>query len=218
MKFLPSVILLFMLNLNLTYTSSEDTNSTQAELKKDLEEIVTIKKRSKLVACMSIVRNSLAEGNSLIKDALDSSSFDRSKSFDKIVLTMLSNCEKSIKDPEMENALNPENILSPVSGENDLSRLIKFDKNLLSNTDSISFNKNESNILKEINDSSQSMDSDVTLQDEEIGFMGLKLSQMGKSGYLFIILALVLVGVIIFGGLYALKCKKKDGKVKKKKN
>jgi hypothetical protein len=211
MKIFMSVILIMFLNFNIFKSES----TIQADLKKDLEEIQVIKKRSKLVACMSLIRNSLAEGNNDIKQALDNSSFDRSKSFDKIVVTILSNCEKNMKDTEMEKTLSPENILNPISSDSNLQRLIKFDKNILK--DGINFSESESNILKEINDSTQSLDTDMTLQDEEIGFMGFKLSKMGNVGSFFIILGLVLTFVIIFGGLYQLKSKKKETKKKKQK-
>ena len=215
MKILTSVFFIFFLNLN--FYKSDDIDASTAELNKDLEEISMIKRRSKLVACMSLVRNSLSEGNEEVKSALAKSSYDKSKSFDKILVTILNNCEKNIKDSEMEKTLTPENILTPISSNANLAKLIKFDKNILSQKEGITFSEEESNILKEINDSSQTIDTDVTMQDEEIGLMGFKLSKMGNSGYLFIIIALVLVFVVIFGGLYQLKCKKKEGKVKLKK-
>jgi hypothetical protein len=211
MKIFMSVLLIMFLNFNIFKSES----TIHSDLKKDLEEIQVIKKRSKLVACMSLIRNSLAEGNNDIKQALDNTSFDRNKSFDKIIASIISNCENNIKDAEMEKTLNAENILNPISLDSNLQRLIKFDKNILK--DGINFSDSELNILKEINDSTQSLDTDMTLQDEEIGFMGFKLSKMGNVGSFFIILGLVLTFVIIFGGLYQLKCKKKENKKKKQK-
>lgn len=209
-KIASLTMLLTLLNLNLF-----NSQQSESDLNNDLQEINLIKRRSKLVACMSILRNSLNDGNSNFKEALDNSSYDRSKSFDKLVVSILKNCEKNIKDPEMENALTPDNILNPLKSDSTLLKLINFEKNLLSS--GIALSDEESDILKEINDSSQSIDTDVTIQDEEIGFMGLKLSQVGKMSYIFVSIAVVLTIVIIFGGLYAVMCKKKESKKEKKK-
>lgn len=190
----------------------ENTVQSNNDFKNDLDEISRVKKRSKIVACLSIIRNSLADGNQEVKAAIDNSKFDRSKSFDKIVVTMLNNCENKISDSEMEKILMPENILTmtPIS-----LNLIKFDKDLL--TTGITFNEVELELLKEINEASQLISNDSTVQDEEIGFMGFKLSQLGNSQYIFVFFLIGLIFVIIFGGFYMLKCKKKDVKKNKSK-
>lgn len=208
------VLIIFCLSYSSVNTaSSNEEIKSSGDLKKDYDEILHIKRRSKLVACLSLVRNSLAEGNAAVKEVIDNSNFDRSRSFDKIILIMVSYCEKKITDAEMEQALVPENILTPIS-----SNLVKFDKNILKNLNSVSFSDEELAILKEMNESSQAIDTDLTLQEEEIGLMGLKLSQLGKSTYIFISIILAIVLLIIFGGLYLLTCKKKEVKDKKKKN
>jgi uncharacterized membrane protein len=212
-------ILMILISFFLSGISLEtntDDKQNESDLKKDLEEINLVKKRSKLVSCMGIVRNSLAEGNADLKDFLYNTNLDRSKSFDKIVVAMILNCEKKISDLEMEQTLMPENILSPVANNQNLAKLIKFDKKLLSSEDSLNLIEEESNLLKEMSESSQ-MDSDFTMQDEEIGFLGFKLSQIGRSSYIFIFIGLFLFVVIIFGGLYILKCKKKETKKDRKK-
>jgi hypothetical protein len=71
-------------------------------LKKDLEEMNQIKYNSKLSACMALARNSLAEENQTIKQVIASSNFDKSKTYDKIVAMMLSNCLGKITDAQME--------------------------------------------------------------------------------------------------------------------
>ena len=211
MKILLSIF--FILFVNLSFLKADENS----DLKNDLEEIQLIKRRSKLVACLSLLRNSLTEGNVEIKNILDSTHYDRSKSFDKILANILSNCEQKIKDNEMEKILTPENILINVSADEKLANLLKFDKNILKA--GVELTDEEQDVLKEIGESSQIIDTDMAIQDEEIGLMGLKLSKLGNSGYLFIVFAIVLVIVIIFGGLYQLKCKKKtDMKDKKKKD
>ena len=62
-----------------------------------------IKHNSKLSACMGLVRNTLAEGNDLVKSTLLTSNFDKSRSFDKIVSMMLAGCMKKITDKQMES-------------------------------------------------------------------------------------------------------------------
>ena len=70
-----------------------------------------IKHNSKLSACMGLVRNTLAEGNDLVKSTLLTSNFDKSRSFDKIVSMMLAGCMKKITDKQMEsvNIINENN-------------------------------------------------------------------------------------------------------------
>ena len=198
-------------------------NQITPDLKKDIEEINLVRKRSKLLSCMSIVRNSLAEGNSDLKETLDNSNLDRGKAFDKIVVTMILNCEKRISEAEIEQTLMPENILTPITSNQTLAKLITFDRHLLSPssssasaTDTLNLSEEEMNLLKGMSETSQ-MDSDFTMQEEEIGFMGFKLSQIGSSAYIFIFIALIIFAVIILGGFYLLKCKKKESKRDRKK-
>jgi hypothetical protein len=204
------ITVLFLMNINLC-----NSQYTEDDLNNDLEEITMIKRRSKLVACMSILKNSLNDGNESFKEALDKSAFDRSKSFDKLVVSILKSCETKIKDKEMETALSPENIISPLKNDATLLRLVHFEKNLLSA--GVILTEEEMQVLKDVNDSSQSIDTDVTIQDEEIGFMGFKLSQVGRMAYVFVCIGFLLVFVIIFGGLYVVMCKKKEGKKEKRK-
>jgi hypothetical protein len=209
-KFAALMMLLVLMNVNLG-----NSQYTEADLNNDLEEITMIKRRSKLVACMSILKNSLNDGNNSFKEALDRSAYDRSKSFDKLVVSILKSCETNIKDKEMETTLTPENILNPLKNDATLLRLVNFDKNVLSA--GVALTEEEKQVLQDINESSQSIDTDVTIQDEEIGFMGFKLSQTGRMAYVFVSIAVLLVLVIIFGGLYAVMCKKKEDKKKKNK-
>jgi hypothetical protein len=195
--------------------SSSAVRSSEELLKKVLVGISDIKRKSKIVACMSLVRNSLAEENKDVKNALDNSKLDSSKSFDKIIFQMLDNCEKKITDSEVDYLLNPDNILTLVSVNERYSELIKFDKNILKNID---LNNDESNIQNLINKSMQEIDLEITSQEEEIGFFGFKLSELGKGLYLFIAIAIVMSIFIVCGGLYMVLCKKKTVKDKKKKN
>lgn len=61
-----------------------------------------IKYNSKLSACMALTRNSLAEENQAVKQTIASSSWEKSKTYDKIVSMMISNCMEKISDAQME--------------------------------------------------------------------------------------------------------------------
>lgn len=61
-----------------------------------------IKYNSKLSACMALTRNSLAEENQAVKQTIASSTWDKSKTYDKIVAMMLSTCMGKISDAQME--------------------------------------------------------------------------------------------------------------------
>lgn len=67
-----------------------------------MEEMNQIKYNSKLSACMALVRNSLAQDNQSVKQTIASSAFDKSKTYDKIVAMMISNCLAKISDAQME--------------------------------------------------------------------------------------------------------------------
>ena len=51
---------------------------------------------------MVIIRNSLAKGNEGLKTAIDASSYEKSKTFDKLVTSMIDNCQKSISEEEID--------------------------------------------------------------------------------------------------------------------
>ena len=70
-----------------------------------------MKLRTKLLACMAILRNSLAQGNEDIRTTIKASRFDKAKTFDKISTAILHNCEKVITEKEMEKVINTSIIL-----------------------------------------------------------------------------------------------------------
>lgn len=207
MKFkLSSLTLIFSLSIINVFTHSE--------LQKDIEEIVLIKKRGKIAACMSVLRNSLAEGNEEFRETLKSTKFDKTKSYEKLVLYILNNCVTKINDNDTEQLLSPDNILHLNS---QYLSLIKIEKNVLIGTE-LSLTEEENFILNEINESSQTLDTDLSMQEDEIGIGGVKISQFGKYQYIFVIIAIGLTFFIVVGGLYMLikKPKKKEKKQKKK--
>ena len=207
--------LLFQVSSNVECSDSEIL--TKEELNNDLERISYIKEKSKIVACMSLVRNTLSEENKNIKNALEGSEFNRSISFEKIILAILNNCKNNINDAEIEILLNPDNILTFVSENKNYTDLIKFDKNILKN---LNLNSDESFIKSVINTSLQNIESDYDYKEEELRYLSFedKLYEWGKGLNLFISITVVMIIFIFCGGLYMLLCQKKSLKDKKKKN
>jgi hypothetical protein len=205
----------FIISMSISFhKSAGDDSKLSEDLQKDLEEISLTKRRAKLAACMSIIRNSLAEGNSDIKSTLESSNFDRSKSFDKIVLSMVNNCDEHIKPADIEYVLSPDNVLTPLVSKAELKSLIKFNKDILS----VDLSEREQQIQKEMNEALFTLDTDLTTQDDEVGFIGVKLSQLGHWNWFFVGLGVLLAVTVVFGGLYIVlkkkPQKKKDRKTK----
>jgi hypothetical protein len=212
MKCIKNAFVLSFLVINLSICPPTAEETEKLNLQKDFDEISLTKKRTKLAACMSIVRNSLAEGNNEMKEALRSSGVDKSKGYDKIVLAMLENCQNKIKDEIIEKVLDPENIISIVSSDSTISNLIKINFHNILNGEETEAHQQ---ISKEITDASQLLELD--LQEEEIGLFGIKVSQIGNIQYIFVAFGLFLTFAIVFGGLYLILFKKKTTKKDKKK-
>ena len=79
------------------------------------------------------------------------------------------------------------------------------------------FNEKENKLLNEINEASNSIDSEGMVIEEDIGLFGFKLSQLGSASYIFIIIAIILTIIIVFGGLLMLLRNKNKNKKKKNK-
>jgi hypothetical protein len=54
---------------------------------------------------MAIVSNNLNEGNNNVREAINNSKFDKSKSYDKLLAAMLNNCVDNIKDNDIDNVI-----------------------------------------------------------------------------------------------------------------
>lgn len=72
-------------------------------------------------------------------------------------------------------------------------------------------------MLAKINEISVSSEYDNVIPEDDIGFAGIKLNQLGVTTYVFLFIGLIISFVIIFGGFYMLKKDKKPVKDKKKK-
>ncbi len=72
-------------------------------------------------------------------------------------------------------------------------------------------------MLARINEISVSSEYDNVIPEDDIGFAGIKLNQLGITTYVFLFIGMIISFVIIFGGFYMLKKEKKLVKDKKKK-
>ena len=97
------------------------------DLQKDLDEVLLVKNRSKIAACMLIMRTNLAKGNQNVINVLKDSKHDKEKTYDKIVAMMLDNCYNNIKHSVVEKILQPENISY---WEESFEELLAFNKNV----------------------------------------------------------------------------------------
>jgi len=83
------------------FDNSDDSISHDENIKKDVELLHEIENNYKRFACLSIIRNSLNEGNIKIKDVIKNTLHNESDTFDKILLLMLNNCEIQIDKNEI---------------------------------------------------------------------------------------------------------------------
>merc|ERR1719362_2191505 len=102
----------------------------------------------------------------------------------------------------MESILVPDAILS-FNKIN--SQLIEFDIDYLKTSNELIFTKEEEDLLNKINEISVNSEYDNAIPDDDIGFAGVKLNQLGITTYIFMFIGIFISFVIIFGGLYALK-------------
>ena len=117
--------------------------------------------------------------------------FKFSKTFDKIILLMLENCEKSISQGQINELLTPENILT--TDEKYLSLLNFSSEIFMDPFYEIIFSDEERDILKDINnfsdDSELSLDIDI---DKEIFTKNEKIKYVAiGAGSMFIFLMII---------------------------
>ncbi len=97
------------------------------------------------------------------------------------------------------------------------SQLIEFDNDYFKSSKELTFTKEEENLLFRINEISVNTEYDNTIPDDDIGFAGVKLNQLGITTYIFLVIGIIISITIIFGGFYMLKKDKKPPKISKKK-
>jgi len=60
-----------------------------------------VKNKTRIVACMVLIRNNIVHGQIDIGQTIKTSKHDRSKSFDKILASMIDHCDNIINDNEV---------------------------------------------------------------------------------------------------------------------
>ena len=70
-------------------------------------------------------------------------------------------------------------------------------------------------MLNKINEISANSEYDNAIPDDDIGFAGIKLNQLGYITYVFFAIGIIISFTIIFGGMYMLKKDKKPPKKKR---
>ena len=181
-------------------------SAVESELKKDIEDVKNLKLKSKITACISLIRNSLHEGtNEHMQSTIRNSHFDKSKTYDKVIYLMLTTCTSKIKEANIDFILSPDNILKKLSEE--YTELIVFNDDFLKESE-LDFSNEEKNLRKAVQEASSSEANENI--EEEIGLFGIKLSQYASIQYWFVIFALGMTSFIVFGGLYTIYARKQE--------
>ena len=98
------------------------------------------------------------------------------------------------------------------------SKLIEFDTEFFQTADELKFTKEEEALINKINEISVNSEYENAIPEDDIGFAGVKLNQLGVTTYIFLFFGLIISFIIIFGGFYMLKKDKRPAKDKKKKH
>lgn len=207
----------FVLTILFTYSSSVTVDD---KIKKDVEEIKHMKKKTKLTACTSLLRNSLDIGNKDVSDLISKSRFDASNTYEFIVTRILSNCVKQIKDDSIDKILDPENILKHLPEYDNILTIDEEARNIITKGSNLDLNEDMIEVNNLIKESSnfESTENKI-LEDEDFGILGVKLGESGHFGNIMLILGFILIFIAITIGLSKLQKnqrEREEGKRKKK--
>ena len=67
----------------------------------DLDLLDEVRNKTRLVSCMVLIRNNIVQGNIDIGPIIKSSKHDKSKTFDKILASMIEHCDKNINENDV---------------------------------------------------------------------------------------------------------------------
>lgn len=193
---------------------SAQQDSIDETTKKDIQDIKTLKKRTKLAACFSLLRLNLEKGNENLKSLLRNTKFDKSETYNFIIYDTLNNCMSIIKDDQIDKILDPDNIFS-YNTELDRSLIIINDK-ILNNKRTLELSEELSFIVSELEEINKGEINENYAVEEEIGLFGFKLNQPGLLQYIFVVIGIALTSIVVLGGLFVIFRGKKDKNKKKK--
>jgi hypothetical protein len=95
-------------NSNSTEINNPRINQFDKDLQQDIDELETVKNRTKIAACMMILRTSMSKGNKNVTQALKETKHDKKITYDKIIASMLESCYSSIDDSLANEILKSE--------------------------------------------------------------------------------------------------------------
>jgi len=212
------LLLLVVVNTSSPNEKQDETSNPNIDdfTKKQIQEIKKLKKRTKLAACSAALRNSLDKGNDKLKKIIDNSKFDRSLTYDYLVLKVLGSCIEKIKEEEINTILSPDFVFS--FNEKIDSDLIEINEAEFSKISSLSYTNEMKELFADLKEANQSeLNESNNIYEEEIGLFGIKLNQPGTLQYTFLGIGIFLTVLIVFGGLYLLFTNKKERENSKKK-
>ena len=118
-----------LLDMNLTTIDDNILKSfNDFEFSKDKQDIISIQKKMKKVACLSIITKEIKESKSDIKNQIKSAKSQNKNNFNNFIHNMTDTCVQIIKEKEVKQILNIENFENknfPLG-----KKEIQFDKHL----------------------------------------------------------------------------------------
>ena len=178
---------------------------------KEINEIKKLKRKTKLTACVSIVKNNLDQDNDKVKKLLVSTS-DKSATYDFILIKLIANCMSVITDDQIDKILDPDNIFKVLPEEEKLLFNLNF------TVSNLVYSPEMDEILNDLKEAiSSEQTENIVNVEEEIGLFGIKLNQPGYLQYSFLLIGIILFLVIVCGGFWYLFSSSKNKKDKKKK-
>ena len=117
--------------LDMNFTTIDDSilkSFKDFEFSKDKQDIISIQKKMKKVACLSVITKVIKESKSDIKNQIKSAKSQNKNNFNIFVHNMTDSCVQIIKEKEVKQILNIENFKSknfPLG-----KKEIEFDKHL----------------------------------------------------------------------------------------
>jgi len=113
-----------------------------------MNEVILVKNRSRIAACMLLIRNNLSNENKKVISVLAETKHDKEKTYNKIVAMMLDNCYSKIDQATIEKVLKPESL---DKWDESYEKLLEFNKNVFQIIGpELKFSNRESFILDEI--------------------------------------------------------------------
>jgi hypothetical protein len=207
--------------LNITDLSSLDSlenfGLNDEDINKDQLLLAMTSRKIKQAACLVLIRNSLNNWDSKIKQALDETKLDKSQTFDKIIILMLEGCNEKISNDQTKRLLTLQNILTT---DDEFMSLLNFNGAIFSDPFyQLSFSEDEQALIKEFSEVKTSEDNLNVNTSTELGLETsekTKYIAIGASSTLAIVLFIVLLKSLFFSQKEEVKSENNFGGRKKR--